>query len=145
MNIWPPFLGAGIRVKHISEDYSSVDVELRQGLLNRNYVGTHFGGSIFAMTDPFFMLMLLNTLGDDYIVWDKAAEIDFKKPGKGTLRAQFNLTSEQIEDMRAKADAQHKYEPKLSVDVVDEDGDVVATVNKTVYIRRKDRMPKPGI
>lgn len=91
MNIWPPFLGAGIRVKEIDEEFKFARVELKSGLLNRNYVGTHYGGSLFSMTDPFYMLMLLHNLGKDYIVWDKAAEINYKKPGKGRLRADFNL------------------------------------------------------
>ena len=70
MNLWPPFLGAGIRVRHIAPDWSEVRVELRQGLLNRNYVGTHYGGSLFSMTDPFYALMLMHLLGSRYLVWD---------------------------------------------------------------------------
>src|SRR3546814_13956082 len=76
MNLWPPFAFTGIRVQHIADDFSAVRVALHQRWYNRNYVGSHFGGSLFAMTDPFFMMMLLHQLGSNYIVWDKAAQIE---------------------------------------------------------------------
>jgi hypothetical protein len=81
VNFWPPFLGAGVRVKHIAGDMRAVDVEMRLRWWNANYVGTHFGGSLFAMTDAFYMLMLMANLGREYIVWDKAATIRYKKRG----------------------------------------------------------------
>src|ERR1039458_1263587 len=89
VNLWPPFLGAGIRIKHIAPDMKAVDVEMKLRWWNANYVGTHFGGSLFAMTDPFYMLMLMANLGRDYIVWDKAASIRYRKPGKGTVRSRY--------------------------------------------------------
>ncbi len=92
INWWPPFLGMGIKVRRISEDFREVDVEMVQRFWNTNYVGVHFGGSLFAMTDPFYMLMLIENLGPQYIVWDKAASIRFRKPAKGTVRAEFRLT-----------------------------------------------------
>ena len=91
INSWPPLLGAGIKIKSLSRDYRDIVVNLSLRWYNKNYVGTHFGGSIFAMTDPFYMLMLIKNLGDEYIVWDKAAQIDFKKPGTGVLTAHFVL------------------------------------------------------
>lgn len=142
MNIWPPFAGAGIKVKDIAPDYTSVDVELNMRPYNKNYVGTHFGGSMFAMTDPFFMLMLMNQIGKDYIVWDKSANIEFRKPGKGKLSAHFNLTAKQVRDIKKAADTNKKVEPKFTVDITDETGDVVATVEKTLYVRRKPTAPK---
>src|ERR1700761_5534369 len=102
INLWPPFLGAGIRVTHIAPDMKAVDVEMKLRWWNANYVGTQFGGSLFAMTDAFYMLMLMANLGRDYIVWDKAASIRYRKPGKGTVRAEFRLTDEQIEEVREK-------------------------------------------
>src|SRR5262245_164335 len=99
-----PFLGAGIRVHHISDDLRTIEVHMPLRFWNRNYVGTHFGGSLYAMCDPFFMLILANHLGPDYIVWDKAAAIRFKKPGKGTVKAIFSITSERIAEIRAQAD-----------------------------------------
>jgi len=105
---------------------------------NKNYVGSHYGGSLFSMTDPFLMLMLINNLGRDYIVWDKVASIRFKKPGKGTVRAHFQITPEEIESIRLQADQGAKVEPVFQVLVLDESGAVVAEVKKTLYVRRKN-------
>jgi len=136
INIWPPFLGAGIRVKW-SGDHKSVDVEMKLRFWNRNYVGTHYGGSLYSMTDPFYMLMLMDNLGPEYIVWDKAASIRFRKPGKGRVKAEFRVSDEQIGDIRSTLLAQEKYEPTFVAQVKDETGDVVAEVHKVLHIRRK--------
>jgi len=141
MNLWPPFLGAGIKVKNIDPDFTTIDVELKLRFYNKNYVSTHFGGSLFSMTDPFYMLILMKQLGKDYVVWDKSAKIDFKKPGKGKLTAHFNITQKQVKDIKEQADKQKKVEPKFTVQVLDEEGDVVAEIEKTLYVRRKK--PKP--
>src|SRR5215470_16056488 len=111
INFWPPFLGAGIRVKRISPDLREVDVEMKLRWWNANYVGTHYGGSLYSMTDPFYMLMLLENLGSGYIVWDKAASIRFRKPGKGRMRAEFRLTQAQIDALRAQLETFEKIEP----------------------------------
>ena len=136
-NLWPPFLGAGIRIARVSPDLQSVEVRLKEHFWNRNLMGTHFGGSIYAMTDPFYATMIMKNLGPGYIVWDKAADIRFKKPGKGTLSACFNLTAQQIDAIRAEADQGRKVEPRFRVEIKDESGAVVAEVDKTVYVRRK--------
>jgi hypothetical protein len=102
INLWPPFLGAGILIRHIAPDMRAVDVDMKLRFWNANYVGTHFGGSLFAMTDPFYMLMLMANLGRDYIVWDKAATIRYRKPGKGTVGAELHLSDSQIDDIREK-------------------------------------------
>ena len=99
INLYPPYLGTGITVKRISPDYREMCVQMKLRWYNRNYVKTHFGGSLYAMTDPFFMLMLLHILGKDYVVWDKAAHIDFIKPGSGTVTADFLIEEEQIQDI----------------------------------------------
>ena len=147
INLWPPFLGAGIRIKEISEDYTDFKVEMKLTKFNRNYVGTQFGGSIYAMTDPFYMLILMKNLGKDYIVWDKAADIRFKLPGKGKLTAHFNISKERIAEIKAQADKDYKTEPRFTVHVKDEQGNVVAEIDKVLYVRRKDRKkdgnPKP--
>jgi len=134
INFWPPFFGAGIRVKRFGP--SAVDVEMNLRFWNRNYVGTHFGGSLYSMTDPFFMLMLLDNLGPDYLVWDKAATIRFKKPGRGKVRAEFRLSEDQVEEIRRTAD-NGKTEPTFVVQVKDEAGDVVAEVEKVLWVKRK--------
>jgi acyl-coenzyme A thioesterase PaaI-like protein len=143
LNLWPPFLGSGIRVSKIGKDFNDVTVEMKLHKWNKNYVGTHYGGSIFSMTDPFYALIVIKNLGKDYIVWDKASEIKFKKPGKGTISATFNLSAQQLKDLKELADKNDKVEPTYIVQVKDEKGDVVAEVSKTLYVRRKDKPPKP--
>jgi hypothetical protein len=137
ISFWPPFLGMGIRIKHIAPDMKAVDVEMKLRFWNANYVGTQFGGSLFAMTDPFYMLMLMANLGRDYIVWDKAATIHYKKPGKGKVRAEFRLSDSQIDDIREKLETLPKYEPIFSVEVRDESGVVIAEVEKVLHVRKK--------
>ncbi len=137
MNLWPPFIGAGIHVERLAADYSEAVVRMRFGLLNRNYMGTHFGGSLYAMTDPFFALLVMHQLGRDYVVWDKSSSIDYKLPGRGTVRASFRVTAAQIEAIRSATAGGGKHEPVFSVDVLNRQGEVVATVDKTIYVRRK--------
>jgi hypothetical protein len=134
-------LGAGIRIKHIASDMKAVDVEMKLRFWNANYVGTHFGGSLFAMIDPFYMLMLMANLGRDYIVWDKAATIRYRKPGRGTVRAEFRLSDNQIEDIREKLKTLPKYEPVFSVTVKDEAGVVIAEVEKVIHVRKQAAEP----
>jgi len=143
MNFWPPFLFAGIKVERISADYREVDVVLRERFFNKNYVGTHFGGSIFAMTDPFFMLMVMNNLSRDYTVWDKSGTVDFLKPGRGLLRAKFRLNDEMLaEIVRATENPKDKFCPTYSVDILNEKQIVVARVTKTLHIRKKQDQRK---
>ena len=136
---WPPFLGSGIRVTRVADDFLTIDVELRLRFFNRNYVGTHFGGSLYSMCDPWFMVMLIEHLGPDYIVWDKAATIRFKKPGKGTVKASFHIPAERVEEIRRQADAEGKIEPQFQAVVTDVEGNTVAEVDKLLYVRRKTR------
>ncbi len=138
LNFYPPYLGAGIRTRHVSDDLRDIEVEMPLHFWNRNYVGTHFGGSLYSMCDPFFMVMLINQLGPDYVVWDKAATIRFKRPGKGTMRARFHVPEERVAEIRAQADAGGKIEPTFTVEVTDEEGNVVAEVEKLLYVRKKD-------
>jgi hypothetical protein len=138
VNLWPPLLGAGIRVTHIAPDMKAVDVEMKLRFWNANYVGTHFGGSLFAMIDPFYMLMLMANLGRDYVVWDKAATIRYKKRGRGTVRAEFRLSDSQIDDVREKLKTMSKYEPVFVVEVKDEVGVVIAEVDKMLHVRKRE-------
>jgi len=124
-------------VKHIAADMKAVDVEMKLRWWNANYVGTHFGGSLFAMTDAFYMLMLMANLGREYIVWDKAASIRYRKPGTGTVRAEFRLSDTQLEDIREKLKTLPKYEPTFRVEVKDLQGNLIAEVEKLIYVRRK--------
>ena len=137
-NAWPPFVAAGIRVERIAADYREIDVSMRLGLLNRNYFGTHFGGSLYAMVDPFFALMMLHSLGPGYVVWDKAGTVRYRKPGRGTVRASFRLPRKAIDEARRATREGARHEPTFSVAIVDGDGDVVAEVEKTLYVRREE-------
>ncbi|QNM97428.1 DUF4442 domain-containing protein [Chitinimonas koreensis] len=137
LNLWPPFLFTGIRAARISADYREADVTLKQTWYNRNYVGTHFGGSLFAMTDPFYMLMLMQLLGRDYFVWDQRAGIDFVAPGRGLVTARFRIDDATLDAIRARTADGEKYLPEFVVDITDAKGEVVARVTKTLYIRRK--------
>ena len=137
INFWPPYFGAGIRVKNISQDLTVIDVEMKMRFWNRNYVGVHFGGSLYSMTDPFLMLMLMEQLGRGYVVWDKAASIKFKRPGKGTVRARFEMPLARVAEIRAQADREPKVEPVFVISVLDEEGTLVAEVEKRLHVRKK--------
>ena len=136
-NIYPPFLFAGIRVPWVSDDFRHVRVELRAHWYNRNYVGTHFGGSLFSMTDPFWMIMLLRNIGPGYVVWDKAAEIDFISPGRGTVVAEFVLEPVVVAQIQAQAASGEKVLHWFEVEVRNFANEPVARVRKQVYVRRK--------
>src|SRR5947209_17788788 len=111
LRCWPPFLGAGIRVTRVTADWRALDVEMKLHWWNANFVGTHYGGSLYSMADPFYMLMLIAGLGPEYVVWDKSAEIRFRKPGRGTMRAEFRLSQQQIDDIRQALISSDKIEP----------------------------------
>jgi acyl-coenzyme A thioesterase PaaI-like protein len=137
LRFYPPFVGAGVRVTAGSADASRVTVEMPLTRLNRNFVGTHFGGSLYAMCDPFFMLMLMERLGPGYVVWDKAARIEFLRPGRGKVRATFHVPDERVHEIRREADAAGKVLPEFEVTVVADDGTAVARVHKTLHVRPK--------
>ena len=139
LNIYPPFLGAGIHIKRLAPDWKEIDVEMKLRWWNANYVGTHYGGSLYSMTDPFFMVMLIENLGRDYIVWDKSASIRFKKPGRGTVFAKFRLSDQQIQEIKQALNTEKKIERVFTVEVKDESGTVITEVEKLLHIRRKDR------
>ena len=140
MNFYPPYLGAGVRIQHIAGDFREIRVKMGLGWYNRNYVGTQFGGSLYSMTDPFFMLMVMENLGSDYIVWDKAASIDFIAPGTGPVYADFRIDEALLDEIRQHTAGGDKYLPQLHVDVHDGDGTLVARVHKTLYVRLKPRV-----
>ncbi len=137
LNFYPPYLGAGVKVRYISSDFREVRVSMGLKWYNRNYVRTQFGGSLYSMTDPFYMLMLMENLGRDYVVWDKAAHIEFISPGQGTVHAEFKIDEDMLNTIREHTAAGEKYLPNYQVDVRDDRGTLVARVDKTLYIRRK--------
>ena len=135
--LWPPFRAMGIRVREIAPDFRSATVELRMRLFNRNYVGTHFGGSLFAMTDPFFMILMMKNLGPEYVVWDKQGTVRFLKPARGTVTARFQLPESRIAEAREATASGQKFEPAFRVEIVDRDGVTVADVEKILHIRKR--------
>ena len=140
LSFYPPYVGAGIRVQHLARGHFRVRMKLRW--YNRNYYGSHFGGSLYSMCDPFFVLALVEKLGPAYIVWDKAASVRFLKPGRGTVAAEFIADDQRVEEIRRQVEAAGKAEPEFSVDVVDREGEPVARVEKLLHVRRK--RPREG-
>jgi len=136
--LYPPYLGSGLRVVRIGDNFDFIDVKLVLRFWNRNYVGTQFGGSLYSMCDPFMMYILIKKLGWDYIVWDKGAEIKFIKPGKGDVFAHFSLDDEAIEAIKAQAEVSEKVEPVYTIEVKDKNGNLIALVNKKLYIKKKN-------
>jgi acyl-coenzyme A thioesterase PaaI-like protein len=137
INFYPPYLGAGIKITKVEDGGRTFYVELRERFWNRNLVGTHFGGSLFAMCDPFFMLILMKFMRKDFIIWDKSAKIRFRKPGKGTVKARFHISEETMNNMREEVKALGKKDYNFVVDIIDKEGDVVATVEKLIYVKKK--------
>lgn len=137
INFWPPLLFAGIRVRRADHRFRFIEAELKLRWWNRNSMGTQFGGSLFSMTDPFYMLMLSRNLGPEYIVWDKAAEIDFLTPGRGTVRASFVLSEARLEEILAATAQGQKFLPVFDVEIIDKAGTLVARVKRVLYVRRK--------
>ncbi|MCZ8156759.1 MAG: YiiD C-terminal domain-containing protein [Leptospira sp.] len=131
-----PYRGANIIPKEL--DAFTYEVKMPLVLGNTNYVGTHFGGSLYSMCDPFFMFILMKNLGPDYIVWDKSAKIDFLKPGRGTMIALFQLSQEEIDEVKRIVAEKRKTTRFYQAEVKDETGMVVATIEKELYIRRTD-------
>jgi hypothetical protein len=136
-NLWPPLLGAGIRITRVRPDWREIDVEMKLRRWNANYVGTHYGGSLYSMTDPFYMVMFIEILGRDYIVWDKSAMIRFRKPGRGTVYAHFRITEEQVDEIRAALNLEEKIDREFLVDVKSGDGESIAEVKKMLQFRKK--------
>lgn len=143
MSVWPPYLAAGIRVEHIAPDFSQARVRLNRRPWNTNYVGTAFGGSLFSMSDPFWMFLLMRRLGSDYVVWDIAGEIDFVSPGRTAVHAEFTVSDEQVSEIREAAAGGDKVLRWFHTELRDDDDEVVARVRKQIYVRRKRETTVP--
>lgn len=142
INYYPPYFFSGIKIVDHAEDFSMFKTRLKVTWYNKNLVGTAFGGSLYSMCDPFFMFIFIIHLGDNYIVWDKGAKIDFKKPGKGTVYAEFKLSPEQIQEAKDVVDLHGKQVFTYPCEVKNESGEIVASLQKEIYVRRKDFNPK---
>jgi hypothetical protein len=133
-NLYPPFLGAGIRITGVASDWSWLEARLALRWWNRNYVGTLFGGSVYSLCDPFHMVLLINRLGPAYLVRDKGAEVRYLRKGTGTVSVRFELPNAELEAIEACPDAVQ--ERRYLVQVKDEAGQPIAEVAKILHIRR---------
>jgi hypothetical protein len=137
LNLYPPYLGTGIKIKHISEDWRAIHTSLSLRWFNRNAVGTHFGGSLFAMVDPHIMLLLIRLLGKEYWVWDKSAEIEFIKASNKTVTSTIKISRDDLEKIKRRTDNGEKYLPEFVIEIKDDDNELVAIIRKILYVRRK--------
>jgi len=137
-NFFPAFRGTGGRITYIERDWREARIKLPLNWRTRNYVGTIYGGSMYAAVDPIYMVMLIKVLGPEYVVWDKAASIRFRKPGKRMLFATFVLSEEEIAAIKSALAVAPSVERVYHVELVDGDGVVYAAIEKTVYIRKKE-------
>jgi hypothetical protein len=137
LNLYPPYLGAGVKITHIAEDWRELHVGMSLRWYNRNAVNTHFGGSLYSMIDPHIMLLLMQVLGKEYLVWDKAADIEFVKASKKKVKAVIKITDQEIENILKMTKSGDKYFPEFTVDVLDEDNELIAKVKKIIYVKKK--------
>ena len=140
MSLWAPNFFSGIRIHRFSEDWTRATVKLHINVFTRNYVGTAFGGSMSAMTDPYFFMLVMHQLGGDYVVWDTRGEIEFIKPGRGVLTAEFHVSADKVQKLRERAQGGAKVLERFETVITDRDGDIVAKVRREVYIREKKRV-----
>lgn len=138
INLYPPYIGSGITIQSVNKEFTSITSQLKMRWFNRNAVGTHFGGSLYSMCDPFYMFILMENLGKGYIVWDKAASIKFKKPGLSTVTASFEIPKELIAEIKSEIDQIGKNDYTFYSTVTNEKGEIIAEVEKVVYVRKKD-------
>lgn len=135
INTYAPYLGAGIKIEHINFDQGLCVVTMPLTTLNKNIVGTQFGGSLYSMTDPFYMLMLMHQLGSSYVVWDKSSHIEFVAPGHSKVTARMKISSSEVATIQELAKDGDAVFREYVTDIVDEQQKVIATVTKTLYIR----------
>ncbi|WP_261815696.1 DUF4442 domain-containing protein [Vibrio gallicus] len=138
-NCWPVFVGSGIRIEEISDDFCYARVALKFSWWNKNANRTQYGGNIFSMTDPLYPFMLMGVFGPEYLIWDSRASIHYIKPGKSRLSAEFRLSPEMLAQIRNATANGDKFFPKFIVNIKDEKGDIVAKMERTLYIRRRNK------
>ena len=137
LNIYPPYLGAGVKVEAIREDWKELRVSMKMRWYNRNAVGTHFGGSLYAMVDPHLMLLLMQLLGKEYIVWDQSAKIEFIKASHKKVSSVIAISEDELEEIKRNTEKGNKTNATFVVDIRDEAQVLVARVEKVIYVRKK--------
>lgn len=137
-NFFPTYRSTGAWITYIADDYREIRIKLPLGWRTRNYVGTMFGGSMYAAGDGVFMVMLIKTLGPGFIIWDKTATVRFRKPARTTLYGRFLLSPEEIEDIRTSTAGGDAVERIHRVELTDRAGTVHAEIEWLIHIRRRD-------
>ncbi len=138
VSLYPPYLGAGIKLKTVNKDFTRFEVQMKMRWYNRNIYGTHFGGSLYAMSDPFFVFIILNFLGKEYIVWDKSANIEFVKPGKGTVKVVFEISKEKLEALKKDIDEKGRNTYFFETKITNSKNETVARIKKEIYVKKKN-------
>ena len=136
ISYWPPYLFSGIKVLSVSDDLLEVVVRLKSSFWNKNYYGTHYGGSLYSMTDPFFVFMLSHQLGKGYILWDQAAEIKFKKAIKDQVTITFRLNEQDVQKVKEMTAEGRPYRPVYSANIIGPNHELIAEVSKTLYVKK---------
>ena len=136
-NIYPAYRGTGGWITYIAKDWREIHVKVPLSWQTRNYVGTIFGGSLYAAVDPFYMIMLIKNMGSEYVVWDKAASIRFKRPGRETLYAKFKVSEEELISIKSELEYSPKLDRQYQVILKDKSGLIHALVEKRIFIARK--------
>ena len=136
-NFFPAYRGSGGRVTYIADDMKTIRIKVPLNWRTRNYVGTIYGGSMYGAIDPIYMLMFIKLLGPKYIVWDKAATIRFKRPGRTTLTAEFTVTDEELSSIRSELEQKEKIDRVYTVDLLDMDKVICASFEKTIHFSKK--------
>jgi hypothetical protein len=139
LNLYPPYIGAGVKVTHVSDDWRELHVSMKLRWYNRNAVGTHFGGSLYSMVDPHLMLLLMQLLGKDYLVWDYAAKIEFIKASKGKVTAIIKISDDDLAEIKKNTESGEKYFANFVIETKNEEGQLIARIKKKIYIRQKSR------
>ena len=141
INLYPPYIGAGVRIKYISEDWRELHASMSLRWFNRNAVGTHFGGSLYSMVDPHLMLLLIQLLGNEYWVWDKSAEIEFIKASKQKVSSIIKISNDDLAEIKRNTNDGEKYFHEFVIEINDEDNELIAIIRKIIYTRRKKHFP----
>lgn len=136
-NFFPAYRRTGARITYVAADFGEVRIRLPLNRRTRNVVGTLFGGAMYAAVDPIYMVMLIQRLGPDYIIWDKAADIRFKRPGRETLYGRFVIDPDEVDLIREQLENRSKLDRVYVAELADAAGRVHASFEKTLHIRRK--------
>ena len=121
----------------VSDDLHKVVITLRLNWKNKNYVGSIFGGSMLAATDPIYLIQLIQILGDNYVVWDKAVTARYKRPAKSRIYGTFLFSKKEIKDIKNKIAESHEIDITKTMNLIDEKQQIIATFSKTLYIADK--------